>query len=306
MKYVVTGGAGFIGSHISEALAAGDHEVIIIDDLSSGRIGNIRHLLDSNNVTFHRGSITDLPFLRRHIRGIDGIFHQAAFVSVPRSIADPIRNHEINITGTLNVLTTARDGGVQKVILASSAAVYGNLPGLPKHEEMPVDPRSPYALAKLTGEYYGRLFSRLYGVQTIALRYFNVYGPRQDPRSDYAAVIPKFIHRLMNGEPPVIYGDGEQTRDFVFVSDVVQANIRAMQSDARGVFNVASGHGTSVNELAEKIVALTGHRMSAVHEKGREGEVKHSVADIRKAKESFGFLPLYGFEQGLLEMMGNH
>jgi len=303
MRYVVTGGAGFIGSHLSEALTAEDHQVIILDDLSSGRIENIRRLLDTKNITFHQGSITDPSFIRKYFREIDGVFHQAAFVSVPRSIEDPILNHEINITGTLNVLTAARDTGVKKVILASSAAVYGNLPGLPKREDMPVDPQSPYALAKLTGEYYGKLFSELYGLQTVSLRYFNVYGPRQDPHSDYAAVIPKFIHRLMQGNPPVIYGDGEQTRDFVFVRDVVQANIKAMQSDASGTFNVASGNQTSVNELANILCDLFKTTHEPVHEPGRTGEVKYSVASTTRAMTEFGYHPEYSLKKGLRVML---
>ena len=304
MRYLVTGGAGFIGSHLSEALVAEGNEVVIIDDLSSGKVGNIKNLLDSNSVKFHRGSITDLPFLKRHIRDIDGIFHQAAFVSVPRSIEDPILNHDVNSTGTLNVLTAARDASIRKVILASSAAVYGNLPGLPKKEDMPVDPQSPYALAKLTGEYYANLFFTLYGLQTASLRYFNVYGPRQDPHSDYAAVIPKFIHRLRNGEPPVIYGDGAQTRDFVFVRDVVQGNIRAMESDACGVFNVASGIQTSVNELAKTLSYLFKYSNQPEYSPERPGEVKYSVADISRAIVAFGYHPDHSFEQGLRYMIG--
>ncbi len=303
MRYLVTGGAGFIGSHLSEALAAEGHEVVIIDDLSSGKAGNIKNLIDSNSVKFHRGSITDPPFLKRHIRDIDGIFHQAAFVSVPGSIEDPILNHDVNITGTLNILAAARDAAVRKVILASSAAVYGNLPGLPKQEEMPVDPWSPYALSKLTGEYYAILFRELYGLQTLSLRYFNVYGPRQDPYSDYAAVIPKFINRLENGEPPVIYGDGTQTRDFVFVRDVVQANIRAMESDACGVFNVASGIQTSVNELADSLCNLFKFPGKPIHKPGRAGEVKYSVADISRALNAFGYTPEYSLDDGLRIML---
>jgi UDP-glucose 4-epimerase len=303
MRYLVTGGAGFIGSHLSEALVDDGHEVVVIDDLSSGRMENIRKLVDASSFTYHAGSITDLPFLRRHVREFDGVFHQAAFVSVPRSIEDPILNHEVNITGTLNILSAARDAGVQKVVLASSAAVYGNLPGLPKREDMPVDPQSPYAVAKLTGEYYGKLFSELYGLETVSLRYFNVYGPRQDPRSDYAAVIPKFIHRLANLEPPVIFGNGEQTRDFVFVRDVVQANIRAMQNGACGIFNVASGVQTSVNDLADVLCHLFRYPYKPLHVPGRSGEVKYSVADISRAMTAFGYRPDYSLERGLRAML---
>ena len=303
MKYIVTGGAGFIGSHLSEALFHNGHEVIIIDDLSSGKIENISHLLDADNVSFIKGSISDLDFLQKHFSGSDGVFHQAAFVSVPRSIENPLLNHSINITGTLNVLLAARDAGVQKVVFASSAAVYGNLPDLPKREDTTVDPQSPYAVAKLTGEYYCSLFTSLYGLKTACLRYFNVYGPRQDPHSDYAAVIPRFIHRVKHGQPPIIYGDGEQTRDFIFVNDVVRMNIRAMESGSEGVYNVASGKETSVNQLAHVVLALSKKSMTPKYEKGRQGEVKHSVADISKAKRDFGIISEYDLSRGLSEMV---
>lgn len=303
MNYIVTGGAGFIGSHLSGALAAEGHEVTIIDDLSSGRRENIAQLATRDNVTFLEGSIRDRTFLDRHFQGADGVFHQAALVSVPRSIEDPVLNHAINITGTLDVLLASRDAGVRKLVFASSAAVYGNLPDLPKREDMPVDPQSPYAVAKLTGEFYCRLFSDLYGIRTVALRYFNVYGPGQDPLSDYAAVIPKFIQRLKSGNPPIIFGDGEQTRDFVFVNDVVAANIKAMQSDTTGIYNVASGNQTSVNNLAEILSRLFNFRGKPCHVQGRTGEVKYSVADISNARQSLGFSPEFTLEKGLKEML---
>ena len=302
-KYVVTGGAGFIGSHLSEALGAAGHEIRILDDLSSGRRENIASLLDQDNVSFFQGSITNPDFLQEHLQGADGIFHQAAFVSVPRSIDDPLLNHAVNITGTLNVLLAARDAGVRKVVFASSAAVYGNLPDLPKGEDSRVDPQSPYAVAKLTGEYYCSLFTSLYGIKTVCLRYFNVYGPRQDPHSDYAAVIPRFIHRVKQGKPPVIYGDGEQTRDFIFVKDVVRMNIRAMESEAEGVFNIANGKETSVNELAHAVLSLSESSLKPHYEKGRQGEVKHSVADISKVIERLGITPEYDLSRGLSEMI---
>lgn len=303
MKYIVTGGAGFIGSHLAETLSLQGHEVCIIDNLSSGKIDNIAHLIETNDVTFVKGSVTDLDLLQEQCTGADGLFHQAALVSVPKSIEDPLLNHTVNSTGTLNVLLAARDAGVRKVVFASSAAVYGNLPGLPKREDMAVDPQSPYAVAKLTGEYYCVLFSRLYGLKTVSLRYFNVYGPRQDPHSDYAAVIPRFIYRVKGGQPPVIYGDGDQTRDFIYVTDVVRMNLRAMESKAEGVLNVASGKETSVNELAHTILSLKKTSLKPIYEKGREGEVKHSVADIGKAIEHFGIAPEYDLSQGLSEMV---
>ena len=303
MKYIVTGGAGFIGSHLCEELVKEGHEVVIIDHLSTGRKENIEHLLkNDSHATFYQETITDLEFLMKTFQGADGVFHQAAMVSVPASVMHPISNHDINITGTLNVLIAARDTGVKKVVAASSAAIYGNLPGLPKREDDPVDPLSPYALAKLTGEYYGKLFTDLYGLATASLRYFNVYGPRQDPHSDYAAVIPKFIERLSNGDPPLIFGDGEQTRDFVYVKDAVQANIKAMESDATGVFNVASGKETSVNELASILSKLFGFAGKPEYAPERPGDVKRSVADISKAKEAFGFDPEYSLEEGLAEL----
>ncbi len=299
MKYIVTGGTGFIGSHLAESLFLQGHDVCIIDDLSSGKIENISHILEKKKVSFIKGSITDMEFLQEQFSGADGVFHQAAFVSVPKSIEDPLLNHTVNITGTLNVLLAARDAGVGKVVYASSAAVYGNLPDLPKREETKVDPQSPYAVAKLTGEYYCSLFTSLYGLKTVCLRYFNVYGPRQDPHSDYAAVIPKFIHRVKKGEPPVIFGDGEQTRDFVFVKDVVQANMKAMQKDVIGVFNVASGTQTSINELASILGDLFSSKHKLLLSPERLGEVKHSVADISHIKELLGFQPEYSLEKGL-------
>ena len=302
----MTGGAGFIGSHICEALVARGDEVIIIDNVSSGKLDNINKVIGNRQVTFAEGTITDLLFLRKIFKEADGVFHQAALVTVPGSIEHPIANHDINMTGTFNVLIAARDTSIRKVVCASSAAVYGNLPGLPKREDMPVDPQSPYAFAKLAGEYYCRLFSELYGLRTTSLRYFNVYGPRQDPDSDYAAAIPKFIQRVRNCQPPVIYGDGEQTRDFVFVNDVVQANLKAMESNAQGVFNVANGIRTSVNELAGLIMKVSGKTESIIYEKGRQGEVKHSVADITKAREGFGFEPTYTLEKGLASMFCDH
>lgn len=302
MRYIITGGAGFIGSHLSERLVSEGHEVIIIDDLSSGRKKNIESLLNTNNVKFYQGSVTDLIALKKYFKGVDGIFHQAALGSVTQSIDEPLLNHAINMTGTLNVLVAARDAGVRKVVFASSASVYGNLPDLPKKEDMPTDPRSPYALAKLMGEYYCSLFSELYGLQTVCLRYFNVYGPRQDPQSDYAAVIPRFIQRVKKGQPPIIYGDGKQTRDFVFVRDVVRMTMKAMESEAKGVFNIASGKETSVNELVQVILSLSGISLTPRYEEGRQGEVKHSVADVTKASRDFCIVPEYDLSQGLSEM----
>ena len=296
MKTIITGGAGFIGSNLAEELSK-KHEVVIIDDLSTGRVENVKDL----DLELVQGSITDPDLLKENFRGVDCVFHQAALPSVQRSIEDPVRANEVNICGTLNVLVAARDAGVAKVIYASSSSVYGDTPTLPKREDMKPDPKSPYAVAKLTGEYYCRVFNEIYGLKTVALRYFNVYGPRQDPSSDYAAVIPKFANRAMAGKPPIIYGDGEQTRDFTFVRDVVQANVLAMESSATGVFNVAAGTRISVNNLAGMIMEIIGNRVDCVYEEPRAGDVRDSLGDISKAYAGFGYAPRYGVEEGLKE-----
>lgn len=301
MHYIVTGGAGFIGSHLCDALARAGHHVTIIDDLSTGRVEHVSSILSCPGVTFVRGTVRDLPSLLGHFQDADGIFHLAAMVSVPGSVDQPLASHEATLTGTLNVLVAARDSGVRKVVHASSAAVYGNLPGLPKSEEMPVDPLSPYAVAKYAGERYCRVFSTLYGLQTASLRYFNVYGERQGPASDYAAVIPRFIARARAGKPPLIFGDGTQTRDFVYVKDVVRGNIQAMEGGGRGVFNIASGTETSISELAATILSILGPGRSPVFCPERPGEVKRSVADISRARESFGFCPRFSLKDGLSE-----
>lgn len=301
MKYVVTGGAGFIGSHIVEHLAQQKHEVIILDDLFSGKLANIEHFLKKDAVTFVQGSITDLPLLQRIFTGADGIFHEGAIASVPRSVANPVATNEANVTGTLNVLVAARDCNVRKVLFASSSSVYGNTLTLPKREDMTPSPLSPYAVSKLTGEHYLNVFSEVYGLQTTSLRYFNVFGPRQDPQSQYAAVIPNFITGILKRESPVIHGDGGQTRDFTFVRDVVQANIRAMESDARGAFNVAYCQRISLLELAAMIMEMTGITVPLVHDEPRAGDVRDSLADITRAQQSFGYAPQYTVETGLQE-----
>lgn len=300
MHYVVTGGAGFIGSHIADALA-GEHQVTIIDDLSTGRAENIAHYVLNPDVEVIEGSIADLSLLHLAFAGADGIFHEAAIPSVPRSVADPLTTHEAGITGTLNVLLAARDAGVRKVVYASSSSVYGDTPTLPKREDMLPTPLSPYAVTKLAGEYYMSVFAHLYGMRTVSLRYFNVFGPRQDPSSDYAAVIPKFITRLQAGLPPVIYGDGRQTRDFTYVKDVVAANLAAMASPAEGVFNIAAGRRTSLAELAALISKVVGVFVPPVHDPPRAGDVRDSLADITAAKQALGWEPAFTLEQGLAE-----
>jgi len=301
MKYVVTGGAGFIGSHITEYLVDHGHEVTVIDNLFSGKKENIRDVLDAAHLNFVQGSITD-PFLLKDVfRGADGIFHQAAIPSVPRSIQNPVATNEANVNGTLNVLLAARDCHVKKVVYASSSSVYGDTPTLPKVESMTPNPKSPYAVSKLAGEYYCRAFSEVYGIKTVALRYFNVFGPRQDPESQYAAVIPRFISRTLAGKPPIIYGDGTQTRDFTYVKDVVQANVKAMESDAEGVFNVAYNRRISLLSLVDIIEEETGMKVNPVFESPRPGDIHDSQAGISAAQKAFGYAPEYTVRSGLKE-----
>ena len=296
MKIVITGGAGFIGSNLAEELSKEkDNEVIIIDDLSTGKIENIKGL----NIRFVEGSITDLNLLKSIFKDVDYVFHQAAIASVQKSIEDPKRTDEVNAKGTLNVLIAARDGGVKKVVYASSSAVYGDTPKLPKREDMTPNLLSPYAITKLIGEYYCKVFDEVYGLKTVSLRYFNIYGPRQDPHSDYAAVIPRFINRVLENKPPMIYGDGEQTRDFTFVKDVVRANILAIRSDATGVYNIASENRISINELANIIIKFLEKNLIPIYNDPKEGDVKHSFGDISKAKRDLDYEPRYSFKEGL-------
>ncbi len=299
-KVAVTGGAGFIGSHLTESLLSQGYHIIIVDDLSTGKMDNIGPSLNSGNVEFIRGSIADLPLLQKLFQGVYYAFHQAALPSVPRSIENPQASHEVNLTGTLNVLLAARDNAVKKVIYASSSSVYGDTPTLPKREDMIPDPLSPYAVTKLASEYYCRVFHQAYRLPTVCLRYFNVYGPRQDPNSQYSAVIPGFIKKAAWGESPVIFGDGEQTRDFTFVQDVVAANILAAESEACGVFNISRGESITINRLAQLILELVGNKLELIHQEPRPGDVRHSLADISKAK-AFGYEPKCGLEAGLME-----
>lgn len=298
MKYIITGGAGFIGSHIAEAIA-GSHDVIIIDNYSSGKAENLARF--SDKVQFIAGSITDLPLLRDVFSGADGIFHLGAIASVARSVDDPVATHQTNLTGTLNVLLAARDCGVKKVVFSSSSAVYGDEPTLPKREDMPPVPLSPYAVSKLAGEYYCSVFNELFDLKTVSLRYFNVYGPRQDPQSEYAAVIPKFITRLLHHQAPLIFGDGKQTRDFVYVRDVVQANLLAMQGSTTGTFNIGSGERIDLNTLARTLADLMEADIPPVFEKPRSGDIRDSVSDITAAKKSLGYRTEYSLDRGLAE-----
>jgi UDP-glucose 4-epimerase len=299
MKYVVTGGAGFIGSHLVGELSGQDHEVVILDNLFSGKMENIAPFLKTGSVSLVRGSVTDLPLLKKTFEAADGIFHEGAVASVPRSIADPPETHAVNLTGTLNVLVAARDCGVKKVVFASSAAVYGNNPGLPKREDMIPDALSPYAVSKLAGEYYGSVFTRLYGVRCTSLRYFNVFGPRQDPGSPYSGVITKFISNTLGHRPLTFFGDGNQTRDFVYVQDVVQANIRAMACRDAGVFNIAGGRQINLHELADLIIEITGITVPVTCGPPAPGDVRDSCADISRARSAFGYAPAFTVRDGL-------
>ncbi|KKG83998.1 SDR family oxidoreductase [Methanosarcina mazei] len=293
---IVTGGMGFIGSHLTERLLE-DNEVTVIDNESTGKIENIRHLLDHKNLTVIKGSIVDLN-LTEIFKEKDYVFHLSAISSVPRSVKDPFSSNNSNVTGTLNVLIAAKDAGIKKVIFSSSSSVYGDTPTLPKREDMPINPMSPYAITKATGEMYCKVFQELYGLPTVCLRYFNVFGPRQNSNSQCAAVIPKFITAILNDESPVIYGDGEQSRDFTFVKNVVDANILSCESKETGIFNIAYGRRITINELVDMINELLGKNIKAKHTNLRPGDIKHSLAEISKAKK-FGYDPAGNFKDEL-------
>lgn len=296
---LVTGGAGFIGSNLCIALLERGFGVRVLDNLVTGREENLQGY--EREIEMIRGDIRNPDEVAKAVKGVDVVFHQAALPSVPRSVADPWTSNEYNVTGTLNVFIAARDHGVKRVVYASSSSVYGNTEVLPKVETMVPRPMSPYAVSKLTGEVYGRVFTELYGLETVGLRYFNVFGPRQDPNSEYAAVIPKFIKALLAQESPTIYGDGEQSRDFTFITDVVEANILAAEAPGVGgeVFNIACGHRTTLNELLEMVRSITGSTVETVYTDPRPGDVKHSLADIDKAQRLLGYQPRIGMEEGL-------
>ncbi|HLG19433.1 MAG TPA: SDR family oxidoreductase [Bdellovibrionota bacterium] len=301
-RYLVTGGAGFIGSHIVETLARKGHDVIVLDDLSTGKKENVSFGSDlADRVRLIEGSVSDPRAAAHAAQGVDVVFHEAALGSVPKSVADPMRSHEANITGTLTMLIAARDAKVKRFVNAASSSAYGDTPELPKRETMPPNPFSPYAATKLAQEQYCRAFSVSYGMETISLRYFNVYGARQDPRSEYAAVIPRFFQAYLKGDSPAIYGDGEQTRDFTYVADVVRANLLAAEiQGAKGeIVNIAGGKAISINELASMIGALVGGKQKPKHEAARPGDIKHSLADVRFSKELLGWQPTTSLDAGL-------
>ncbi|MFC1864252.1 SDR family oxidoreductase [Chloroflexota bacterium] len=297
-RVLITGGAGFIGSSLARELVA-DNDVIVIDNLSTGKEENISDLI-GKGLTFIKGSITDLNLLREAFKNVDFVFHQAAIPSVSESVEDPLATNEVNATGTLNVLIAAKDNKVKKVLYASSCSVYGDVAVLPVREDMIPNPLSPYAVTKLSGEYYCRVFQAIYNLSTVCLRYFNVYGPRQDPESPYSAAVPRFIKDVLQGKPPVIFGDGEQSRDFIFVNDVVKANILAAESEATGIFNIGTGHSTTIDKLAKLIIGIFGKTLEPIYQEPREGDIKHSVAEISKAG-LIGYKPMYDIERGLTE-----
>ena len=300
-KYLITGGAGFIGSHIVDALVKRGDEVVVFDDLSNGRLENIAH--HGDKVQFIKGDLRDLPALEQVMQGVDFVSHQGALGSVPRSIEEPLPTHEVNATGTLNVLLAARAAGVKRVVYASSSSVYGANPTLPKVESMPSKPISPYALSKLTAEEYCRIFTLVYGLETVSLRYFNVFGPRQRPDSQYAAVIPRFIEAMSQAKRPIINGDGLQSRDFTYVTNNVQANLLAFEAPAEKVagqtFNIACNDQLTLLELVTELNALLGTTLEPEFRPERAGDVKHSRAEVSAAAEALGYVPKVSFADGL-------
>ena len=295
-KVIVTGGLGFIGSHLVEALVE-KNDVTVIDNQSTGKLENIEHLDACPEVV--EGDVAALN-LAEIFDGGDYVFHEAALPSVQRSIDEPLMSNHSNATGTLKVLIAAKESGIQKVVYASSSSVYGDTVELPKREDMCLAPKSPYAVTKAAGEFYCTVFQEVYGLRTVSLRYFNVFGPRQDHRSGYAAVIPKFIAALLNNSPPTVYGDGEQSRDFTFVRHVVEANVRACESTATGIFNIACGRSVTLNELIALLAKITGSDIEPTYAAPRPGDIRDSLAAITKARV-FGYAPRSNFEDELQE-----
>ncbi len=296
---LVTGGAGFIGSHIVEALVSKGVRVAVVDDLSTGHKRNLESLLPA--ITFYEGDIRDAKLLAKAAAGVEVVFHEAAVVSVPLSVERPVESAEVNEIGTLQVLEAARRQGCRRVVLASSSAVYGDDPGLPKDENMTPRPQSPYAVQKLVNEHYAGLYTSLYGLETVGLRYFNVFGPRQDPSSPYSGVISLFMDRAAGERQPVIYGDGQQTRDFIFVGDVVRANLLAASAEAAAgqIFNVGRGEAIAVNMLWRRVADLAGIDLEPAYATPREGDIRHSLATITKAREALAFNPQTSLTDGL-------
>ncbi len=307
LQYLVTGGAGFIGSNIVEELLKRGEKVRVLDNFSTGKKENLQFAIHYSPSTIEiiEGDIRDFKTVCKAIDGIDVVLHQAALPSVPRSIKDPITTNEVNVGGTLNMLKAAVESGVKRLVYASSSSVYGDSPTLPKHEDMIPNPLSPYAVSKLAGEKYCQVFSKVYGLHTVSLRYFNVFGPRQDPDSQYSAVIPKFIKAMISDERPTIYGDGEQSRDFTYVANVVGANLLAakVQCEPGVVMNCACHGQTTLNELLKEINSILGKNIVPIYVSKRSGDIKHSFASIDKAKDTIGYTPLINFGEGLKKLL---
>jgi len=302
-KILVTGGAGFIGSHLTEALLKQGHLVRVLDNYSTGKRENLIFDKSYPFLEIIEGDIREIRVCKEAVKGVEYVFHQAAIPSVQRSIEDPMTTHSVNVNGTLNLLISSKEMEVKRFIYASSSSIYGDTPTLPKKEDMPPNPLSPYALQKYIGEQYCRLFSNLYGLETVSLRYFNIFGPKQDPTSIYSAVIPRFIDALLEGRSPIIYGDGEQSRDFTYIDNVVEANLLAMEIERLNgeVINIACGKRTSLNQLLDILKNLLGLNISAIHEEPRKGDVKHSLADIQKAKMILDYEPQWDTRMGLIK-----
>jgi len=300
-KYLVTGGAGFIGSNLARFLLQRGHEVVVLDDLSTGKLANIAAI--RKDILFLQGDIRDRQTCDQAVRGCQAVFHQAALGSVPRSVEEPELSHDVNVNGTIRVLEACRTVGVKRVVFAASSSAYGDQPASPKHEGMAPMPISPYAASKLCCESYMQAYAAVYGMETVCLRYFNVFGPYQDPAGAYAAVIPAFVSRVLKGQPPVVYGDGEQSRDFCFIENVCRANLLAAEAPAAVCngrpMNIACNRATTLNQILIKIKSLLGSNLAPIYQPMRAGDVKDSLADIRRAKETIGYEPTIYFEEGL-------
>ena len=299
MRYLVTGGAGFIGSNTVDEIVRRGHSAVVLDDFSAGREENLKR--SAGKIEIIRGSITDLPTVQKACEGADYVIHLAALTSVPRSVKDPLETNHVNIDGTLNVLVAARDAKVRRLVYAASCSAYGEAPIQPQCERMSPDPISPYGVTKFVGELYAKVFYRCYGLETICLRYFNVFGPRENPTSSYSGVLSKFVTALLIHEQPIIFGDGEQSRDFTYIENVVQANLLACdaQNCAGKTFNVGNGGRNTLNEALRLLEKISEKKATAKYELPRSGDVLHSQADITEAREVLGYDPKVGFEEGL-------
>lgn len=299
MRYLVTGGAGFIGSNTVDELVRRGHGVVVLDDLSTGKEENLAEV--RNKITLVKGSIIDIEAVQKAIQQADYVIHLAARTSVPRSVKDPLETNRINVEGTLNVLVAARDNKVKRVVFAASSSAYGETPTLPKTETIQPQPISPYGVSKYVGELYAQTFGRCYGLENVSIRYFNIFGPRQDPDSPYSGVLSRFATAFLEEEQPVVYGDGEQTRDFTYVDNAVQANLLACEAPGAsgGVFNIGTGGRISLNQTLEHFRRISGKKLEAKYEPPREGDIRDSQADIALAREVLGYEPTVGFEEGL-------